>query len=151
MDNLFENKVILTDEEYKSVRSDLAIWYICLVVKLALIALLILWFTHLEWILFPEKWFVSIVPFNNITSYCLIFLGLIIVPYVLLVAISMVHDLQTTAQNSLDTDFLGFGKDAWHILEIFPGKSMRLAHREVRRYRRQKRLQKKERKEKQNE
>ena len=149
MKNISENQVIVTDEEYKNVRSDLVTWYICLVVKLALIAILILEFMRVKWVILPLKWLASIVPHNNITFFCFVILGLIcgvigfILPFGFLVAISMVHELQTTTQNSLDTDFLGFGKDAWHILEIFPGKSMRLAHREVRRYRRQKKLQKK--------
>ena len=39
MNDLSENKVVLTDEKYQSVRSDLATWYIFLVIKLVLIAL----------------------------------------------------------------------------------------------------------------
>lgn len=46
MNNLSENKVILTDEQYKSVQSDLVMWHIDLVLKLTFVALVIFLLTY---------------------------------------------------------------------------------------------------------
>ena len=128
MNNLSDNKVILTDEKYKSVRRDLVTWYICLVIKLALIALCIFLVTR-------AKWFFSVWGLLGGA------IGLIL-SFVSFGVLSMVHELQTTSQNSVDKDYLSEGND-WRFLEIFPGKGIRLAQREMRRYRRQKKLQEK--------
>ena len=160
MKNISENKVILTDEKYKSVRSDVVIWYIGLVVKSASIALLIFVLRRLQWFFIPADWFVhrfalrfdSAILFFIVVLMCgaVCLAVCLIIGFVLLVILNIAHELQITSQCSLDGDFLGEGED-WHFLEIFPGKAIRLAHREMRRYRRQKRLQEKGHKEKQQE
>ena len=92
MNNLSDNKVILTDEKYKSVRRDLVTWYTCLVIKLALIALCIFLVTR-------AKWFFSVWGLLGGA------IGLIL-SFVSFGVLSMVHELQTTSQNSVDKDYL---------------------------------------------
>ena len=150
MKNVSENKVILTDEKYKSVRSDVVTWYIGLVVKSASIALLIFVLRRLQWFLIPALWLLR--RFDSAILYFIMalmgFAVCLIIGFVLLVILNIAHELQITSQCSLDGDFLGEGED-WHFLEIFPGKAIRLAQREIRCYRRQKKLQEKGHKKKQ--
>ena len=132
MNNLSENKVILTDEQYKSVQSDLVMWHIDLVFKLTFVALVIFLLTY-------AKLFFSVGGgFGVANGVVLLALSLCAIR-----VITSTHKVQAERQNSLDRVFLGEVND-WRFLflEIFPGKSIRLARREVRRYRRQKKLQK---------
>ncbi|MBQ9812552.1 MAG: hypothetical protein IJM54_04480 [Thermoguttaceae bacterium] len=156
MNNLSENKVILTDEKYKSVRSNVVTWHICLVVKLALTVLTIFEFTHLELFVFnPFKWFFSaaILVDNLFCAMVLAILALaagFVLLYVQPVALYIVHDLQMQLERRVNSIFLD-GLNHVDFLGIFPGKGIRLAQREVHRYRRQKKLQEKGHKEKQQE
>ena len=123
-----KNRVITTDELYDLMRGCLLRWYLLLVVKVILSMVLIL-IIYRMWPLHNSPHFLGFVCF---------------VATIELGALSVVHELQSEPEQTIDSYFFGHGNMPVHWLQLFPGEGMRLAHREVRRYRRQKRLQEKE-------
>ncbi len=130
-----KNRVITTDERYELIRGCLLRWYLLLVTKVILLIASI-WMIYTMW------------PLHNAPNFLGFIFFLCFVVAIELGALSVVHLLQGEPEQTIDSYFFGHGNMPVHWLQLFPGKGMRLAHREVRRYRRQKRLQEKEHEEK---
>ena len=140
--NVSKNRVITTDKLYDLIRGCLLRWYLLLVAKMILfIALLLIIY---RMFLYISISFMSpkLLGLGNLSG-----LGYWFLMVIVLNALSAIHELQSEPEHIIDSYYFEYFPVHW--LQLFPGKGMRLAHREVRRYRRQKKLRKKEHKEKQ--
>ena len=128
---VYENKVIKTDEDYDNIRGCLLKWYLLLVVKVILLIALILIISKM---LTPSI-------FKSIQ-----FVGYWLLMVIVLNLLSAIHELQSEPEQIIDSYF--FERHLVHWLQLFPGKGMRLAHQEVRRYRCHKKREHKQRQQK---
>ena len=137
--DLSENKVVKTEEDYKTWHGELATYRIALTGEFIVLGLLALMATstHKTWgwsssgkvvFLIDAGWLFLMVILGNFAS--------------------MLHDLQSSTRNTIDSRFDPECDDS-RLNGIFTSKGIRLAKLETRRYRRYKKNQEKDRKQEQ--
>lgn len=126
MNNLTENKVVKTEEDYKTWHGNLVTWRIALVGEFMMLGLLALMAVtiHKTWswsssgiivFLIDAGWFLLMFILGNFTS--------------------MLHDLQSSTRRDIDDKFDPENVD-YHLNGFITSRGVRLAKRELRRYRR---------------
>ena len=136
MNNLFENKVVKTEEDYKAWHGELVTWRIALVSEFATLGLLLLLGVST-----PKIWDWADSPCVSLLAT----VGLFLLVFILGNFTSMLHDLQTSTQHTIDARFDPGGEAGWRFEGIFTTRGIKLAQLELRRYRRHKRNREKER------
>ena len=135
MDNLSENKVVKTEEDYKSVHGDLVIWRIALAGEFITLGLLMLMAVTIHK---TSSWS------SSGTIVFLIEAGWFLVMFILGNITSMLHEVQSSTRRDIDDKFDSENVD-YHLNGIVTSRGVRLAKRELRRYRRYKKSLEKER------
>ena len=137
--DLSENKVVKTEEDYKTWHGELATYRIALTGEFIVLGLLALMAAS-----FSKIWTQD--PSGKVVLLMLV--GGFLLVVILGNFASMLHDLQSSTRNTIDRKFDPKCVDS-RLNGIFTSKGIRLAKLETRRYRRYKKNQEKDRKQEQ--